>query len=259
MSFGYTARNSSNSVLVSDRSYNTVYAGKAVLQQTYGMSYAGDYSIAGSGTYALNMQFRRYRFDAGGALIIPFLYNPSAGFGGVVYTVQVGNAYDFYVVTPPNIVPVIYCFVKSSSTGKTGWGMSLFDASGKTTFTTSDNILSPKAVYSAVTANSNVAYGDPIGFGAPFPYTGAAIQTNTPLNTVPSVAKPAILYNSYGTAECTFPATGNGGYWESIARFDNTTKNLLTHWGFVAPYAANLIQTPQRDEIAVVIDGAEYD
>ena len=253
MSFGYTARNNTNNVLVSDRTYNTVYAGKAVLQQVFP-------TINGSTLGYMNaaLQFRRFRFDAGGKEVIPFLYNPSGDFGAIAYSQQVGTAIDYYVITPNNVVPTIYCFVKSSSSGKTGWGMSLFDANGKTTFTTGDNILRIKAVYNAVTAFSNVRYDDRYEYYRP--YTVAPIQGSAPFNAVGAISKPAVLYNSYGTAECVTPNnSGGAAYWESAARFNFSTKNLETHWFIVAYSGGKNVQTPARDEIAVVIDGADYD
>ncbi len=258
MSYGFIARNADNNVLVSDRSYNTVYAGKAAQQQVYPY-FAGSNTSGPYGTTMLYMQIRRFRFDAGGKEVIPFLYNPSSGFASIAYSEKVGTAYDYYVVATLNVVCTVYCFIKSSSSGKTGWGMSLFDSAGNTTFTTSDNILNVKAVYNAVTANSSVAYNDRFEKDIYMPSTYATIQYNAPLNAAPAISKPAILYNSYGTANSRSPVSDRGYAWESVARFNYASRYLETHWAMVNESLAPTIQVPARTEMAVIIDGADYD
>ena len=259
MAFGYIARNTENNVLVSDQTFNCVFAGKASFEYQYTAIGTGANLYPGA-SVTNQCRINRYSFDSGGKEVVPFVHSPSNNWTGFAYYQRSGNFYTFYVLSQGGEVPVIYCFTKSSSLGKSGWGMSTFDSAGNTTFTTGDNILQVKGIYNALTDNSSVDYTNWVNSYLYLPRTNASVVYNAPLNTISSaISKPAIMYFSYGTATCFKSGYSNSMYWESCAKFDFATNNILTYWAIVAPLAGANIQTPAHYDLALLIDGADYD
>lgn len=256
--YGFTARNDANNVVVSDKAYNTVYIGKAVLQQAFGVFYGGRSSISNAVANKI-LRVYRYRIETSNRDVIPFLYT-SSGYATISSMQRAGTGWDIYVAALNGAAIEIYCFAKSQSAGKTGWGLSLYDQAGSLTFTTTDNNLLLKGVYDANTANSSVVLDDALSDDLFVPRTAAPILANSPLSPILTPpAKPAIHYNSTGVAACANNSNGaTGAYWDSCFLYQ-TNGILLTHWAVVAVSPGVSYQTPAQTRAALLIDGADYD
>ena len=261
MAYGFEARNQNNNILISDKSYNCVYIGKAGLYAAYN-------PLGTSRYWYLSTRYgdvqswciRVFRIDSGGRDVIPFIYIPWPNFCTVFYFTKIGNIQEFWIGSQVNITPEVYCFAKSTSVGKTGWGMSVFDANEKLTFTSTDNILRLKAAYNAYTPNSSLYFDDRYVDDTYTHGSAAGTYVNAPLNAITGpITKPAINYNSFGTASIYRANSYSGAYYEAGARYNPSTTNLETQWLVVADGGGGFTQnTPARDEIALLIDGANY-
>lgn len=260
MTFGYLAKNDNGSVILSDKTYNCAYKGKATFIRAFWFN-SGRARNGGLGVPDQYFELYQMRFTAtNGSLVIPFCYSPWPNFTGIAYYTKSGNVYDFYVISQVAQTPTVYCFEKHSDNGKTGWGMSIFAPNGETMFTT--NTVKPlfvERVFNADTLMSNVAVSDYFSKNIYRGVTFNSIKDNTQIITSGNaITKPAILFTSFGTATAQ-KDNFTGAFFESAARFNNTTGFLQTHWGIVALNPPNTRQTPARNELALVIDGADYD
>lgn len=259
MSFGYLARNSNNNILISDRTYNTEFIGKATYVKSYSTgTYVNVYPTGADRTqYG---QIQEFTINTGGRIIIPFIYSPSNYFVSVINVTYSGNTCTLQVMTQAQQKPTIYCFAKAASTYKSGWGMNVYDASGKTTFSSQSNMLIINSIYNAVTTNSSLYYTDYVRKDSITTGTRSNIYSNNPIRTSSDpVQKAAIFYNSHTTGSVYRSNSGSGYYYESGCKFDYATKQLNTWWLCLLFFAGQTVQVPQRDEVAIVIDGALYD
>lgn len=255
MAFGFRVKNDFNNVLMSDQTYNSVYIGKANAGRRFTNGWPRPYSVIRN--YEPFLQIQVFSIDGGGRAVIPFVHVTS-GYTGVLWYEISGTVYSFYVAVQVGATATVYCFANSTNLGKTGWGITLYDANGKVTFNPQDKILIPKLVYNALTPNSSVFYDDRYQDSVYQSYSLAGVTTNTPLNPlVGTITKPAIMYFTTGTAECYNRAVVTGVYWESCATYSQG--NLLTRWGYVTRGANTTTQTPAQTSTAMVIEGADYD
>jgi hypothetical protein len=261
MAFGYIAKNATNNVMLSDVTYNAVYVGKATLVRQY-LSFPST-SVSGGSFPTPLFNYNQMSFDGQGKEIIPFCYVSPGNYTGVAYFELIGTVYHFYVINQLTEVPTVYCFAKSSSPGNTGWGMSVYDAAGRTAFTTKDNSLLIKAAYNAITPNSDLRAGaiDPSNSSIRTLASFAPRVQNIPLNVISSPPlKPAIMYYAFGTSYVYYSPGGFGRYFDPICKYIPATTALETYWG-LGSYSnpGRTANVPETTQIALLIDGAQYD
>ena len=265
MAFGFLIKNTNNNVLVSDKTYNLSFVGKASYVRAWTSYYASNNPRFYS-NYGYNLESAQifhlyeYSFDGLGLDVIPFCYAPYPDYTGIVGITKTGTVYTYYVITQAFELPTIYCFSKVPLAVKTGWGLNVFDAAGVPTFTSNDpKMLQLVGAYDASYGNSSLGFAS----GSLFMPLSNSGQINTapiiPLVKVPN--KPAILSHTIGSAYNS--ASANGTFFENGVRFNSTTKNIETRWGMVSVSnyddTSRTIDLPARTGYVGLIDGADYD
>ena len=260
MAYGFLAKNANNSILVSDKTYNTEFIGKATFVKRYN-SNSGIYLYPGGADITQTANIHEFTINSGGRVVLPFIYSPGNYFVSIVNIRYSGNICTLQILAQTTQQPTIYCFAKATSSFKSGWGMNVYDANGNTAFSTQSNILIIDSIYNAYTQNSSLYY---TGYVSKYSIT-VGTRNRSPAYTAPfatsgnSIAKAAILYSTYATASVYRSSNGDGHYFESGAKFDYSTKQLATWWLDLGFYSTYNSDAPARDEIAIVIDGALYD
>ena len=274
MAHGFSAVNDSGYLMISDATYNLSFAGKA--------TYTGQQNFWNAVVYysANNAQLNSpvgelyyYTMNTGGDDAIFLVYAPWPAFASVLTAVKSGSSYTITVAAQPtgglgaipaSLIPQVYCFKKISSGASSGYGIELYDGSGRVAFSTQSNPLLIKAVYNAIYRASDIQVITAVN-GVPYlgngPSNTTYITSTAPLNSVPSISKPLIYFPSHESA-----ARFNGqlfyGFWEIGARFDNSSKSLQSSWFMTYRTVANSGTTynrPSRSAYAFVADGADYD
>jgi hypothetical protein len=265
MAFGFLIKNTNNNVLVSDKTYNLSFVGKASYVQSWNSRYVSENPrfYVGFGLSLENAQIfclYEYSFNGNGLEVVPFCYSPYPNYTGIVGIEKVGNVYTYYVVTQAEQLPTIYCFSKISLQVKTGWGLNVFDASGKPTFTSNNpKMLNLVGAYDASYGDSSLGYinGD---LSMPISNSGQ-INTAPIIPLVKAPVKPAILSHTIGSAYIS--RSPSGTFLESGIRYNPTTKNIETRWGMVSVSnyddRSRTINLPARTGFVGLIDGADYD
>jgi hypothetical protein len=258
MAYGFQALNDSGNVLLSDMAYAMVYRGTATYIKTYIPGRTKTELYDSQHKY---FQLNEFRYDSGGLEVMFFSEVVFPYFTGVAAVNRSGTVYTLFVISQINKTPKVHVFSRSTNIGKSGWGMTLFRSDGKTAFTTTDNILRPRHIYSALCPGSGLYSDTRGGFTSTWSNTG--IVSSDPLVSVSTapLARPAIMYHTLSAATVELSSTGFQEDYECGIRYNPSTRQVQASWGDVNRSFAedNLTRNVGGVRLgAIVIDVADY-
>lgn len=272
MTYGLQIQGDSGQLLLSSESNNLVFAGKATFTSRQGITGSGFgplyYTYSGTTLYNFpQSSIYNYTFDSGGRDCIFFVTSDYPYKNAVIAASRSGSTYTIAIGSQPagstGYVPTVYCFARSTSTGNSGYGMTIYKSTGETAFTTNDRILMINKIYTPSTQYSNLQNGvySSLHYVANGGSSGSpTITYHSPIAEAGTITKPILYLPSYQTG--THYNGTQGAFYELLGAYNPSSNNLEMEWvctffqGF-ANFGEQQINA--RTGFAMLADGAIYD